>query len=65
MWCISLTAEYEVIILFMSFAAAAKIMPHEWFHVLLNFVERNIIYPGLFLSALTSSASKLVDKFGP
>ncbi|XP_015763882.1 PREDICTED: pecanex-like protein 1 [Acropora digitifera] len=44
--------------------AAAKIMPHEWFHVLLNFVERNIIYPGLFLSALTSSASKLVDKFG-
>ena len=48
----------------MSFAAAAKIMPHEWFHVLLNFVERNIIYPALFLSALTSSASKLVDKFG-
>lgn len=49
----------------MLFAAAAKIMPHEWFHVWLNFAERNIIYPGVFLSALTSSASKLVVNFGP
>ena len=45
--------------------AAAKIMPYEWLHVWLNFVERNIIYPAVFLSALTSNASTLVSKFGP
>ncbi|XP_068683309.1 pecanex-like protein 1 isoform X4 [Montipora foliosa] len=45
--------------------AAAKIMAYEWFHVWLNFVERNFIYPAVFLSALTSSASKLVKNFGP
>lgn len=39
-------------------------MAYEWVHVWLNFVERNIIYPAVFLSALTSNASRLVDKFG-
>ncbi|KAJ7389072.1 hypothetical protein OS493_033934 [Desmophyllum pertusum] len=45
--------------------AAAKIMAYEWIHVWLNFIERNIIYPAVFLSALTSNASKLVLNFGP
>ncbi|XP_078349641.1 pecanex-like protein 1 isoform X3 [Oculina patagonica] len=44
--------------------AAAKIMGYEWVHVWLNFVERNIIYPAVFLSALTSNASSLALKFG-
>lgn len=39
-------------------------MAYEWVHVWLNFVERNIIYPAVFLSALTSNASRLVDNFG-
>lgn len=52
-----------IILLF--FPAAAKIMVHEWVHVWMNFVERNIIYPAVFLSALTSNASKIVENFGP
>ncbi|XP_022800219.1 pecanex-like protein 1 isoform X2 [Stylophora pistillata] len=44
--------------------APAKIMAHEWVHVWLNFIERNIIYPAVFLSALTSDAGQLVEKFG-
>ncbi|CAH3161495.1 unnamed protein product [Porites evermanni] len=40
-------------------------MVHEWVHVWINFVERNIIYPDVFLSALTSNASKIVENFGP
>ena len=40
-------------------------MAYEWVHVWMNFVERNFIYPAVFLSALTSNAGKLVEKFGP
>ena len=52
-------------LIFLFTPAAAKIMPYEWLHVWLNFVERNIVYPAVFLSALTSNASALVSKFGP
>lgn len=52
-------------LIFLFTTAAAKIMPYEWLHVWLNFVERNIIYPAVFLSALTSNAGTLVSKFGP
>lgn len=53
------------LIFFFFTPAAAKIMAYEWLHVWLNFIERNIIYPAVFLSALTSNASTLVLKFGP
>ncbi|CAH1791928.1 unnamed protein product [Owenia fusiformis] len=43
---------------------AAKIMWFERLYVGLRFVERNVIYPTVFLSALTVSTPKIKDKFG-
>lgn len=42
----------------------AKIMWFERFIVYFSFIERNIIYPLIFISALTADALKITDKFG-
>ncbi|XP_023722503.1 pecanex-like protein 1 isoform X5 [Cryptotermes secundus] len=44
---------------------AAKVMWFEKVYVCLCFLERNILYPVLFLGALTSDSPKVVQKFGP
>ncbi|XP_064214797.1 pecanex-like protein 1 isoform X2 [Tribolium castaneum] len=43
----------------------AKIMWFERVYIYLCFVERNILYPLLFLSVLTEDSPKVVKKFGP
>ncbi|EDO36443.1 predicted protein [Nematostella vectensis] len=43
---------------------AAKIMRFEKAQVWLSCFERNIVYPAVFMSALTRYAMPLVDKFG-
>jgi hypothetical protein len=43
----------------------AKIMWFEKVYVLLCFVERNILYPLLFLSVLTEDSPKVAKNFGP
>uniref|UniRef100_A0A182IKP6 Pecanex-like protein n=1 Tax=Anopheles atroparvus TaxID=41427 RepID=A0A182IKP6_ANOAO len=42
----------------------SKIMWFETMYVLLCFFERNILYPLIFISALTADAVLIVDKFG-
>ncbi|OXU21584.1 hypothetical protein TSAR_015155 [Trichomalopsis sarcophagae] len=42
-----------------------KIMWFEKIYVYLCFVERNILYPLVFLGALTESSTKISSKFGP
>ncbi|XP_058129771.1 protein pecanex [Anopheles ziemanni] len=42
----------------------SKIMWFETMYVLLCFFERNILYPLIFVSALTADAVLIVDKFG-
>ncbi|XP_034952503.1 pecanex-like protein 1 isoform X2 [Chelonus insularis] len=41
-----------------------KIMWYEKVYVCLCFIERNILYPLVFLGALTECSSKIVEKFG-
>ncbi|XP_057329503.1 pecanex-like protein 1 isoform X1 [Microplitis mediator] len=41
-----------------------KIMWYEKIYVYLGFIERNILYPIVFLWALTDCSSKIVGKFG-
>lgn len=39
----------------------------RWFeviHVYLSFIERNILFPLIFITAITSDATKIVDKYG-
>lgn len=43
---------------------AAKVMWFEKAYAWLWFIERNIVYPVIFLSALTSNAPTIVKKFG-
>lgn len=43
----------------------AKIMWFEKIYIYLCFVERNILYPLLFLSVLTEDSPKVVETFGP
>ncbi|XP_013392762.1 pecanex-like protein 1 [Lingula anatina] len=43
---------------------AAKVMWFEKVYLWLRFIEKNFLYPTLFLSALTSSAPVVVNKFG-
>ncbi|KAF5299608.1 hypothetical protein FQA39_LY11523 [Lamprigera yunnana] len=43
---------------------AAKVMWFERIYVYLCFLERNMVYPLLFLAALTEDSPKLVTKFG-
>lgn len=43
---------------------AAKVMWFEKVYVFLSFVERNLIYPLVFLSALTQDSPTIVTKFG-
>ena len=54
---------WHAVMLFIS-PDAAKIMRFEKAQVWLNFIERNFVYPVVFLSALTRYAKPLVDKFG-
>jgi hypothetical protein len=46
-------------------AAAAKLMWFEWIYSWLSFLERNIIYPAVFMSGLTTGFPLIVNKFGP
>ncbi|XP_074658604.1 pecanex-like protein 1 [Tubulanus polymorphus] len=46
------------------FKDPAKVMWFEKMYVWLRFLERNALYPVVFLCALTSSARPIVDKFG-
>ncbi|XP_064621323.1 pecanex-like protein 1 isoform X3 [Lineus longissimus] len=46
------------------FKEPAKMMWFEKMYVWLRFFERNMMYPAVYLSALTSSAPKILDKFG-
>ncbi|XP_076648981.1 pecanex isoform X2 [Halictus rubicundus] len=41
-----------------------KIMWFEKAYVYLSFIERNVLYPIVFLGALTECSSKIVNKFG-
>ncbi|XP_011688823.1 PREDICTED: pecanex-like protein 1 isoform X2 [Wasmannia auropunctata] len=41
-----------------------RIMWFEKFYVYLCFLERNVLYPVVFLGALTECSSKIADKFG-
>lgn len=43
---------------------AAKVMWFESMYVCLCFVERNVLYPLMFVSALTSDSMIIVQKFG-
>ncbi|KAF5282134.1 hypothetical protein FQR65_LT02831 [Abscondita terminalis] len=42
----------------------AKVMWFERVYVYLSFLERNMVYPLLFLAALTEDSPKIVNKFG-
>ncbi|XP_059482533.1 pecanex-like protein 1 isoform X2 [Neocloeon triangulifer] len=44
---------------------AAKVMWFEKLYVVLCFLEKNFLYPVLFLGAITESAPLLLTKFGP
>ncbi|XP_033628750.1 pecanex-like protein 1 isoform X1 [Asterias rubens] len=44
---------------------AAKVMWFERIFVFLCFVERNVVYPLVFLCGLTTSAQRLADEFSP
>ncbi|KAG1654166.1 Pecanex-like protein 1 [Nymphon striatum] len=43
---------------------AAKLMWFEKCYVWLRFIERNIVYPVLFLSALTTNSPYVINRFG-
>ena len=45
--------------------AAAKLMWFEWMYSWLSFLERNVIYPAVFMSGLTTGFQDIVVKFGP
>ncbi|KAL5009342.1 hypothetical protein ScPMuIL_014923 [Solemya velum] len=49
---------------FFDISGPAHIMWFEKFYVWLRFFERNVLYPVVFLCALTSSAPPIVCKFG-
>lgn len=44
---------------------ATKVSWFESMYVYLCFLERNCLYPVLFMSALTGDSGKIVEKFGP
>lgn len=44
---------------------ATKVSWFESMYVYLCFLERNVLYPVLFLSALTGDSPRIVQKFGP
>lgn len=44
---------------------ATKVSWFESMYVYLCFLERNFLYPVLFMSALTGDSPKIVEKFGP
>lgn len=44
---------------------ATKVSWFESMYVYLCFLERNVLYPVLFMSALTGDSPKIVEKFGP
>ena len=45
-------------------AAAAKLMWFERMESWLGFLERNVMYPAVFMSGLTSGFPSILEKFG-